>query len=169
MTEMNLTLDRLKKVLSYNRTTGVFHWRISTSNRIAKGSIAGRDNGNGYRRVMIDCKQYYEHRLAWMHEHGTMPDGEIDHVNGDRSDNRICNLREALHCENSQNQPRRSTNTSGKHGVSWHKSCGRWVAYIVKDGKKRHLGLFDFVEDAGRAYLSAKSNLHLFQPVPRDI
>lgn len=109
MTEMNLTLDRLKKVLSY------------------------------------------------------------DHINGNRSDNRISNLRLAQHRENGQNQALRKTNTSGKHGVSWSKPHNKWAAYIMKDGRKRHLGLFDSLEDAGDAYLAGKARLHQFQPVPRDL
>ena len=169
MTEMNLTLDRLKKVLSYDHTTGVFHWRVSTSNRVKAGRMAGRDNGVGYLRLMLDRRLYYTHRLAWMYVHGTMPEVEIDHINGNRSDNRISNLRLAQHRENGQNQVLRKTNTSGKHGVSWSKPHNKWAAYIMKDGRKRHLGLFDSLEDAGDAYLAGKARLHQFQPVPRDL
>lgn len=169
MTEMDLTLDRLKKVLSYDRTTGVFYWRVSTSNRVKAGRMAGRDNGVGYLRLMLDRRLYYTHRLAWMYVHGTMPEVEIDHINGNRSDNRISNLRLAQHRENGQNQALRKTNTSGKHGVSWSKPHNKWAAYIMKDGRKRHLGLFDSLEDAGDAYLAGKARLHQFQPVPRDL
>jgi hypothetical protein len=169
MTKGDLTLDRLREVLSYDRKTGVFRWRVSTSNRVKIGRTAGSNNGVGYLRLMVDGCFYYAHRLAWMYENGTMPAFEIDHADGNRSNNRIENLRIAQHRENSQNQPLRSTNTSGKHGVSWHKQRAKWTAYIMKDGRKQHLGLFDCVDEAGRAYLSAKARLHEFQPVPRDL
>lgn len=138
------------------------------SNRVAVGGLAGRQNGNGYTRISIDGVSYYAHRLAWLWVHGEWPEHEIDHTNGLRSDNRVTNLRAAEHNENMQNQPLRSTNTSGRHGVSWSKLHGKWAAYIMTRGRKRHLGLFDDVDEAGRAHLREKACEHKFQPVPRD-
>lgn len=169
MTEPNLTLEYLTSRLSYCPETGEFRWRAPKSNRVKAGDIAGGHNGNGYIRISIDGRYHYAHRLAWMFVNGAMPDCEIDHADGNRSNNRIANLRPAQHYENSQNQPLRSTNTSGRHGVSWSKPHSRWAAYIMFKGRKRHLGLFDSVDEAGEAYVKAKSQLHLFQPVPRDV
>lgn len=168
MTEANLTLDRLKEVLSYDPETGVFKWLKPTSNRVRVGSEAGNDNGVGYLRISVDGRTYYAHRLAWMYLHGALPDQEIDHTDGNPKNNAASNLRHAAHAENSQNQKLRSTNTSGRHGVSWSKPHGKWAAYIMKDGRKRHLGLFEGLDAAGSAYLRAKSVMHSFQPVPRD-
>lgn len=163
-----ITAERLRELLNYDRETGIFTWRKRTSNRVTIGERAGRDNGNGYRRIAIDGRSYYEHHLAWLYVHAEFPEFEIDHRDGVGANNCISNLRPATHAENGQNQSLRVTNRSGKHGVSWSKSHRKWAAYIVVEGRKRHLGLFDDVEDAGAAYLSAKQDLHKFQPIPRD-
>lgn len=169
MDKVNLTANRLREALNYTPETGGFTWRITSSNRSPVGSVAGRDNGNGYRRIMVDGVVYYAHRLAWLYVYGEWPLHEIDHCDGNRSNNRIVNLRPATHKENGQNQALRSTNSSGHHGVSWSKQHGQWCAYICVGGKKKHLGLFDDVKNAGAAYLVAKQKIHQFQPVPRDI
>lgn len=167
MARSELTIERLRQALDYDPETGVFRWKISTSNRAPAGAVSGTDNGVGYIRITIDGRRYYAHRLAWFWVHGEMPTHEIDHADGVRSNNAIRNLRHATHAENGQNQKLRSTNSSGKAGVSWSKRHGKWVAYIWSLGKKRHLGLFDCAEQASRAYLAAKARLHDFQPVPR--
>lgn len=164
-----LTSRRLGEVLSYEPESGLFFWRQRTSNRVKVGDIAGRANGNGYVRISIDGVSYYAHRLAWLAVHGEMPAGEIDHRDGNRSNNRLENLRPASHDQNSQNQPLRSTNTSGRHGVSWSAPHQKWAAYINLEGRKRHLGLFTDLDSAAKAYLEAKAQLHRFQPVPRDV
>lgn len=163
-----LTAERLGEVLAYEPDTGIFRWRIRPSNRVKVGAVAGRSNGNGYTRICIDGVNHYAHRLAWLAVHGKHPAGEVDHSNGNRADNRIANLRVGTHAQNAQNQPLRVTNTSGRHGVSWSKPHGKWAAYIVKAGRKSHLGLFDCIVKAGEAYMAAKARMHAFQPVPRD-
>lgn len=169
MTEANLTLARLRELLHYDPQTGVFTWVKTTSNRAKVGAPAGGHNGNGYIRISIDGRYHYAHRLAWLWVHGDFPAAEIDHKDGDRSNNRIGNLRMAEHRENSQNQALRSTNKSGFHGVSRHANTGKWVASIHVRGKKKHLGLYAMPEAAAQAYLRAKAQMHEFQPVPRDV
>lgn len=168
MTGSIITRARLAELLSYDPETGVFRWIKPTSNRVRAGSVAGRNHGNGYLRISLDKQSYYLHRLAWLWIHGEFPTGEVDHRDGVRSNNRASNLRAAEHRENAQNQPLKVSNTSGRHGVSWSKLHDRWAAYIHVAGRKRHLGLFDDLDSAGRAYLKAKAELHPFQPVPRD-
>lgn len=168
MTKHHLSLARLREVLSYAPESGQFTWVKPTSNRVRAGSPAGVKSGHGYLRVSIDGVNYYAHRLAWMWLHGEMPSREIDHRDGNRSNNRPENLRQAEHRENAQNQKLRSTNKSGFHGVSWSEPHSKWVACIHVNGKKRHLGLFLDPTAASRAYLAAKSKVHTFQPVPRD-
>ena len=163
-----LTAERLGEVLAYEPDTGIFRWRIRPSNRVKVGAVAGRSNGNGYTRICIDGVNHYAHRLAWLAVHGKHPAGEVDHRNGNRADNRIANLRVGTHAQNAQNQPLRVTNTSGRDGVSWSKPHGKWAAYIVKAGRKKHLGLFECIDRASEAYMAAKAKLHAFQPVPRD-
>ncbi len=164
-----LTVERLGEVLSYEPEMGLFRWKRRTSNRVKVGDVAGRMNGNGYIRISIDGGHYYAHRLAWLWANGAWPEFEVDHRDGDRSNNRIENIRQASHAENGQNQALRATNTSGRHGVSWSRQHCKWAAYIVSGGKKRHLGLFDCLDKAASAYLEAKRLMHSFQPEPRDL
>lgn len=162
-----ITLERLRETLDYNPDTGVFVWLVTASNRAPKGTQAGRDNGNGYRRISIDRHGYYAHRLAWFYVYGEWPENEIDHIDGTGTNNRISNLRQATNAQNMQNVTLYRTNTSGMTGVSWMKSLGKWEAYIWKNCKKIPLGYFDNMKAAGSAYLEAKQSQHTFQPIPR--
>lgn len=168
MAATNITLSELHNLLDYDSETGFFRWKRRTSNRVSVGDIAGQDNGAGYIRINIYGRRYYGHRLAVFYTTGEWPQHEVDHADGNRANNAISNLRLATHKQNSQNQPLRSTNTSGKHGVSWSKLRGKWAAYICDNGQKVHLGLFESLDAAGNAYLLAKAKLHSFQKVPRD-
>ncbi len=85
---------------------------------------------------------------------------DIDHINGNKSDNRIDNLRLATFSENSWNAEKRSDNTSGHKGVSFDKRRGVWVAYINAYGKRKHLGRFYLIEDAYKAYEKASIDIH---------
>lgn len=118
------TLERVRELLSYDPETGVLIRLITTSNRVPKGTVAGRNNGNGYLRIMMDGYTDYAHRIAWFHFYGEWPEYEIDHRDGDGTNNRISNLREATPTQNRQNLSLRSTNKSGMTGVSWMKGYG---------------------------------------------
>jgi hypothetical protein len=160
--------DELKQILNYDPTKDEFTWLVTTNRRIKIGDRAGSINKTtGYRQIRINGKLYQEHRLVWLWHHGYLPTEQIDHKNGDGSDNRISNLREATNAENSQNKGKRKNNTSGFTGVTLHKPTGKWKAYITKDGKRYHLGLFDAREEACDAYLKSKSELHTFNPTQR--
>ena len=162
-----ISAERLRELLDYDPETGIFIRRITTSNRSPKGSTAGRNNGNGYLRIMIDGYTDYAHRLAWFYVYGKWPEGEIDHIDGNGRNNAISNLRDGTHAENSQNLSLRSTNKSGAIGVSWAKNIQRWEAYICVNYKKKCLGYFDDPQEARATYLKAKKETHLFQPTPR--
>lgn len=100
---------------------------------------AGRNNGYGIKKTLM-------HRLIL-----NAPDGvEVDHINRDRLDNQRANLRLASRSINQQNKGMQKNNTSGYKGVSWHKNCSRWVAYIQRDGKIQRLGTFKTIEEAAR-------------------
>lgn len=137
-----LTQKRLKEVLKYNKNTGIF---------TKGGKSIGYDDGRGYLRTLIDGKQYRLHRLAWLYQHGTFPDNslDIDHINQNKRDNSIDNLRVVSHIENSRNQKKHSTNTSGVSGV--YKFGKKWRAMIRFKDKLIHLGLFKEKEDASIA------------------
>ena len=144
------------KYLNYNPETGVFTWLINTS-RIVKGTCAGSVN-QGYVRIKIQRKTYAAHRLAWFMTYGHWPKHELDHVNNIRSDNRLCNLREADRSENSRNCVSRG-NVCGYKGV-FVKPNGRYQARIVVKGVKYHLGHYDTAEEAHDAYVRAALKLH---------
>jgi hypothetical protein len=163
-----VTQDRVKELLEYDPETGVFVWLISASNAVPKGTVAGTRKANGYSEIKIDWRLYKAHRLAWLYTHGEFPDSFIDHINGDRSDNRISNLRLATKSENGQNQKTaRPDNKSGYLGVHWCNREQRWVAQIALHGKKHFCGYFSDPADAHAAYLAKKKEIHIFQPTPR--
>jgi len=169
MNDRAVTIARVLHLLDYDPCTGLFKWKNKTSNRIKVGAVAGADNGNGYIRIAIDGYRCYAHRLAWAVMNGHFPPFEVDHIDGNPSNNSIINLRAATHPQNAQNQRFRKTNTSGRSGVSWSKQHKKWEAYIMVNGRKAHLGLFNCVDAAGKAYLDAKLESHEFQPVPREL
>jgi hypothetical protein len=164
-----LSFEKLHDILSYDPSTGIFLWRRNMARSVRVGARAGCDKGDGYRRICINRKYYREHRLAWFYVQCEWPKDEIDHIDGDRSNNRIDNLRTATHAQNHQNKGLQRDNNSGKHGVSWNKRQAKWEAYIKVNGKQIHLGTFDDLEAAGDAYLAAKVKLHEFNPVPWDV
>lgn len=162
-----LTQSRLKELLEYSGNDGHFRWRARRGN-VAAGSIAGCKHGAGYLKIGIDGRLYLAHRLAWLFVYGRWPEDQIDHINGNKSDNRITNLREASTAENHQNMPTPSNNRSGHIGVHWDRFTGRWMAQIRVAGKTKTLGRFDTVAEAAGAYRQAKAKLHGFQPQVRD-
>lgn len=151
-----ITINRLRKVLSYNQRTGVFTYKMHRRYGIGKGDTAGAvDRGSGYARIAIDGRHYYSHRLAWLYVHGQWPSGQLDHINGNPTDNRIANLRKARHKDNIRNSRRRSDNTSGFKGVCWHRKGGKWMSRIFVNGRGVYLGLFTDVGKAHAAYRAA--------------
>ena len=101
-----LTANRLRKVLSYAPTTGIFRWKVSASTRAPVGTIAGAKNGRGYRQIRFDGRPYSASRLAWLYMTGKWPNSEISYLNGKPSDTRWANLRKATSSSN-RNRPKR--------------------------------------------------------------
>ncbi len=158
-----VSLSRLREVLDYDQSTGVFRWKLR-GKIVAAGSIAGAQAKGGYRQIYVDGRLYRSHRLAWFYVHGRWPAEQIDHINGVRDDNRIKNLREATRSENAQNRALNKNNTSGYLGVSFNKERRTWRASICVNSKQKNLGSFLRKRDAARAYKKAKEQLHTFQP-----
>lgn len=167
MGKQDLTQERLKEALNYDPETGVFTWRVAVSNKAIPGQRAGQSRTLGYRAIGLFGERYLEHRLAVLYVTGRWPEDEVDHVNGDTSDNRWANLRECVHAENHQNRKTPAHSVQRVMGVTWHKLRSKWRAAIVLRGKQHHLGLFPTKEEAHQAYLTAKAQLHTFQPTPR--
>ena len=151
---------RLRELLNYDPDTGVFTARVSRG-AIPAGKPIGTVRRDGYLECSVDRRLYLLHRLAWCYVYGDWPTGELDHINGIKSDNRISNLRMVSRKQNMQNQ-QRPQRGNPYLGVSWHKKAAKWAAQIVVDRKHKHLGLFETPEDAREAYLQAKAGLHPF-------
>ena len=128
------------------------------------GEPCSKRDHYGYVVVNINGRSYRAHQIAWLLTHGRATTGPIDHINGVRTDNRLCNLRLADDLINNQNRsaPQRNNRTSKFLGVSgWASWPGKFRAQIKVMGKKIHLGVFDTEEAAAQAYLEAKSRMHV--------
>lgn len=159
-----LTVERLRELLDYDAKTGEFTWRVSCRGTKA-GDRAGTDSSQGRRHIIIGYARFKAHRLAWFYVYGAWPEKLIDHINGDPTDNRIENLREASVSENMHNQRcAHKHNRTGVLGVQWRPEKNKFRARITIDRKEIHLGHFDTVEDAQAAYLEAKRKYHSFAP-----
>ena len=163
-----LTHERAKELFSYSPETGELRWAIKASRKVIPGNIAGCITHYGYRQVRVDGKFYKAHRIIWLMQTGQWPKDEIDHINGQRDDNRLANLREATSGENKQNLAKRSDNTSGHTGVLFEKRCKKWYSLVHVEGKAHCTGYYDTSEQAAAAYAAAKAELHTFQPVARQ-
>lgn len=153
--------EEIKRLFEYNPETGDFTWRVRTNGRCKIGAIAGTLNELGYRLLSIGGKTHYGHRMAWLYMTGSIPDGVIDHINGNPSDNRFANLRLVDDKVNQENRRAASKNSkSGFLGVHWHIRNKKWNAQIKIDGRIKWLGAFKTAEDARDAYLDAKRQLH---------
>ncbi|HDC4389194.1 TPA: HNH endonuclease [Enterobacter cloacae] len=157
---MMLTQERLKELFQYNSYTGVFTRIKSTSSRAIKGDIAGTTNSHGYLRFCVDGVVYLSHRLAWLYVYGEFPEGIMDHINGDRKDNRIANLRVVSLRQNALNRKIQSTNTSGIKGVSWCRNSKKWKASIMYEGKHINVGSFSDKQEAAEAIKKARAEIH---------
>ena len=124
------------------------YWRVRPANHVDILKPAGTVKPDGARHIHVKGKDYLAHRLIWLYLNGKFPDNTIDHVNGDRLDNRIENLRDVTHQENHKNRQKPCTNTSGHMGVCWNKAREKWHAQINVDGVRKHLGCFNILEDA---------------------
>jgi HNH endonuclease len=131
------------------------------------GTVTSDPSRDGYLRLRIDGRKHLQHRLAWLYMTGTNPNAEIDHIDGNRANNRLQNLRLASHSENQQNRSARSKNSSGLLGVTWHSKIGKFQSRIMHNHKAHHLGYFSSPNEAHQAYLEAKQRLHEFQAAPR--
>lgn len=151
--------QHIRAELNYDPETGVFTWK-----RARRGIKPGMEAGNigplGYRRINICHRFRAAHRLAWFMHFGVWPESPLDHINGNKADNRICNLRLADHSQNKCNTGRRSDNKTGAKGVYWSNRRRRWVAGIALYGAYKHLGVFREFEEAVEARRHGAMRLH---------
>ena len=154
-----IEVSHLRAILDYEPTSGVLTWRdrsletfrcqekerkrVHSRWKLLKaGKVAGHVNQYGYRILCIEHKSIPAHRAAWAIHYGEWPKGQIDHINHNKDDNRLGNLRDATASENSRNRSIPAHNASGAIGVHFNKPSGKWHARIFHDGKRIHLGAF---------------------------
>jgi hypothetical protein len=155
-----ITQERLNKLYEYNPDTGLLMSRIY--NR-----PVGYDH-NGYLAVELEKKHIRIHRIIWMIVHGRWPEPMIDHINGNRKDNRLCNLREVTAKQNIENSTIKKTKSglprSGYKGVHWNKQTRKWVAAIGHQKKTIYLGSFNYPKEGHFAYVKAAKKYHTHNP-----
>lgn len=153
---------RLKQLFEYNHVTGDLCWKERDGNSRFNASKAGKSAGcfdQGRMRITIDRKLYYAARLVWIYHNGKIPKGKrVDHINGNKLDDRIENLRLCTESQNSCN--RSGSSMCGLKGVTRHNQTGKWIARITKNSKVYYLGLFRTAREAGMAYDKAAKRLH---------
>jgi hypothetical protein len=156
----SITISYLRDRLEFDPTKGEFRWRSSRyKGRVGmRAEVKSRD---GYLSITLNRYPIPAHRIAWVFEHGEWPTGGIDHINGDRIDNRPKNLRVVSQLMNAQNRRLHNpASTSKMLGASWKAKIQRWRAQIRAGGRMIHLGYFDTAEAAHECYVEAKRRLH---------
>lgn len=173
------TPEQLRELLTYDPKTGKLFWKerpermfkdtpgrtkehahANWNSRYAGKEAFTAAHGEGYRQGLVFGWPYLAHRVIWAIVYGEWPVNDIDHINMDRSDNRLANLRHATRGENTCNRGAQINNTSGFKGVTWDKRSMKWMAQIGAFGKNHNLGLFATAEEAHAAYRSASQRMH---------
>ena len=168
---MRLTAERARELLDYDELTGVLTWKqdrrvgFHKSVLMARaGGVAGTARSDGRLVMTIDSRTYLAYRLAWLIHFGVWPDGEIDHINGNPTDNRLCNLRAVSRRVNQENlhRPIRGKSSCQLLGAYGNKRNAKspWKACITVDGQQRYIGVYRTAQEAHDAYLTAKRRLH---------
>lgn len=158
MAALQFTFDALRELLIYQPDTGKFVARCTTA-RLTEGVEVGGPHGSGYTLIRLKPYRGFAHRLAFLYMTGAHPQGNVDHINGIRDDNRWCNLRDASQCVNMQNlKGARTDSRTGLLGVA--PNGKRWMAMIMANGKRKYLGTYDTPEEAHAAYLHEKRLVH---------
>lgn len=157
---MEMTNDYIRKILDYDKETGIFKWKIYKPGGPKIGDRAGVISAEGYNCIKIDGKSYKAHRLAWLYVYGTFPKNLIDHIDRDRKNNKIDNLREVSYSENSQNQGFYRERRKMHIGVYLLKN-GKYRSRITINKKTINLGCYDTEQEAIDSYMKAKNDYHI--------
>lgn len=153
-----ITQELLRALFSY-REDGALVRKVTTNPRAPVGEVSGCPSKAGYLRTRVQGKLYFNHRLIWFLHHGTWPT-VVDHINGDKQDNRIENLRPCTQVENMQNCKNKKNNKTGIKGVTWRADKGKYRARITVDKKEKFVGYFDKLDEAELAIKQAREGYH---------
>lgn len=162
-----ITQDELKYRLHYDTETGIFKKIADSKNTYKKCKVIGHIKKDRYIGITIDKVAYYAHRLAWLYIYGEFPKEYLDHIDGNRANNSLNNLRESTNAENQQNRAVNKNNKSRYTGVCFCKYNNKWRTEIRSNNKKTNLGYFSTAELASESYKEAKKILHTFNPIQR--
>ena len=158
--------NKLAEELSYDPASGVFTWLTDRGNQVRAGDVAGSLDKDGYTVIFIGHRVRKAHRLAFLLMTGKEPNGEVDHINGDRSDNRWANLREVDRTANCHNKTQaHKQNKSGLLGVTTNRRG--FTASIKCNGVRHYLGYFATAEEAHAEYMKAKALMHVSAQPPQ--
>lgn len=149
-------IEHVRSTFSYCAETGRLHWRNPGPHGPA-GKVAGRRNAQGYVTIKFGGGRYISHRLVWLYHHGEWPTPYTDHINCNRADDRIENLRVATPSQNARNRPRKP---GGRHARGTAPCGNKWIARIAVDGKEIFLGMFHTESEASEAYQAAIPKFH---------
>lgn len=152
-----ITQDNLKEYFEYK--DGNLFWKKQPSPQIKVGDVVGTINKRGYVQVKFLCKRFYAHRLIYFMFNGYFPQ-EVDHIDGNKTNNKIENLRAVTKSQNQHNARINVNNTSGVKGISWDKRCGKWKAQIAVNKKNYHLGRFDDFDLAKKTINQFREKYH---------
>lgn len=158
MAKEKLTHKYLLSILSYNKRNGVFVWLVSRG-RVKVGDIAGSVKPDGYTYIKIDKKDYGAHILACFYINEKWPTNDVDHIDGNRSNNKYKNIRVATRSQNKMNTKLRSDNTTGVKGVYFCNRTKKYQAQITLNGKNKYLGRYKTLKEARAAYCNAAREL----------
>lgn len=172
---IELTQEIVRELLDYDPETGVLRWKerglhwFSTDGKKTQthlmnqwnSRLAGKEaftstSNNGYKVGAVKDRKFLAHRIIWLWVYGWVPE-EVDHKNGDKTDNRIVNLREVTRAINQRNKRKLSNNTSGYCGVTQDKRDGKWTATFVVDGLKYSCGYWETPEQANEALMKKRA------------
>lgn len=160
--EAPITADLLRDLLDYDPETGAFTWKVRNGICFPGDKAGAVNKHRGYEYIGLANRRLLSHRLAWLYVYGEWPEGQIDHINRVKTDNRIANLRLATQSENGQNTKLSRSNKSGHKGVIWYKRDQNWRAFLTIEKKVLHLGYFQNLDDAVAARKAAEAQYHPF-------
>lgn len=163
------TQKRVMQLMRYDQNKGHFIRIANLPNGVKAGEIAGIGGitTSGYSTIRIDGVRYASHRVVWLYMTGQWPSNQIDHINGNRTDNLWSNLRAATQSENAQNTSTSVGSKTGHQGVHFHVRDKTFIASICVDKKRKHIGSFKTLNEAVNARAAAKQELHKFNPIAR--
>lgn len=160
MTTIKYDFNYVSSQIRCDSKTGLLFWKKWDHGRYADLTrpAGGYNEGKGYLTLKLKGKHFMTHRVVWLLSTGNWPKDQIDHINGNKKDNRLINLREATNAENKRNnKAARRDNQLGVLGVYWKKENGKYQAQIRKNGKLIHLGYFSDIKEARKARIKAEN------------